>query len=108
MAFQIVLIKLLDGKEGTCTEHNLETKGNCKKKGDYLEYKRPFHLHIFPGHIKCKQLREAWVKAMRQEPFDKKRSWQPTASDRVCSIILLMDWKLMKTPYQPFFLCYKI
>ena len=23
---------------------------------------------------------------MRQEPFDKKGSWQPTAIDRVCSI----------------------
>ena len=81
-----MLVKLLNGKEGTCTEHNLETKGNCKKKGDYLECKPPFHLHTFPGPIKCKQLREAWVKAVRQEPFDKKRSWQPTASDRFCSI----------------------
>ena len=73
-------------KKEACTEHNLEGKGNCKKKGDCLECKPPFHLHTFPDLIKCKQLREAWIKAVRQEPFDKKGSWQPVPSDRVCSI----------------------
>ena len=103
LAIQIVLIKLLDGKEGTCTEHNLETKGNCKKKGNYLECKPPFHLHTFPGHIKCKQLREAWIKAMRQEPFDKKRSWQPTASDRVCSIYFVDGLETDENPISTLF-----
>ena len=45
-----------------------------------------FHLHPSPDPIKYKQLREAWIKAVRQEPFDKKGFWQPTPSDRVCSI----------------------
>ena len=95
-------------KKETCKEHNLEADGNCKKKGDCLESKPPFHLHTFPSPIKCKQLREASIKAVRREPFDKKRSWQPAPSDRVCSFILLMDWQLMKIPYQPFFLVMKV
>ena len=45
-------------KKETCTERNLEAEGNCKKKGDCLECKPAFHLHTFPGPIKCKQLRE--------------------------------------------------
>ena len=79
----------------TCTKHNLEAEGNCKKKGVYLECKPPFHLHIFPGPIKCKQLREAWIKAVRQEPFES------------VPFILLMDWQLMKIPYEPFSLVIK-
>ena len=78
--------KINKWKKETCTEHNFETEGNCKKKGDCLECKPPFHLHTFPGPIICKQLREAWIKAVRQEPFDKKGSWQPVPCDRVCSI----------------------
>ena len=78
--------KINKWKKETCTKHNLEAEGNCKKKGDYLECKPPFHLHNFPGPIKCKQLREAWIKAVKWEPFDKKGSWQPDASDRICSI----------------------
>ena len=46
-------------KKETCTECNLEAEGNCKKKVDCHECKPPFHLHTFPGPIKCKQLREA-------------------------------------------------
>ena len=46
-------------KKETCTECNLEAESNCKKKVDCLECKPPFHLHTFPGPIKCKQLREA-------------------------------------------------
>ena len=76
LAVQIVLIKLTDGKKETCTKHNLEAKGNCKKKGDCLECKPLFHLHTFPGPINCKQLRKAWTKTVRREPFDKKRSWE--------------------------------
>ena len=59
LAVQIVLINLKLKKE-TCTEQNLEAEGNCKKKGDCLECKQPFHLHTCLGPIKCKQLRKAW------------------------------------------------
>ena len=73
--------KINKWKKGTCTEQNLEAEGNCKKKGDCLECKPPSQLHTFPGSIKCKQLREAWIKAVRREPFHKKGSWQPAPSD---------------------------
>ena len=78
--------KINKWKKETYTDHNLEAEGSYKKKGDCLECKPPFHLHTFPGPIKCKQLREAWIKAVRREPFDKKGSWQLAPSDRVCSI----------------------
>ena len=68
-------------KKETFIEHKLEAEGNCKKKGDYVECKPPFHLHIFPGPINCKKLREACTKAVRSEPFHKKGSWQPAPSD---------------------------
>ena len=55
----------MNEKKKTCTEHNLEAEGNCKKKGDGLECKPPFYLHTFPGPIKCKQLREALINAVR-------------------------------------------
>ena len=29
------------------TEHNLEAKGNWKKKGDWLEFQPLFHLQLF-------------------------------------------------------------
>ena len=73
-------------KKETCTERKLEAEGNCKKKGGYVECKPPFPLHIFPGPIKCKKLREAYTKAVRSEPFHKKGSWQQAPSDQVCSI----------------------
>ena len=57
-----------------------------RKKEREIECKPPFHLHIFLCPIKCKQLREAWIKAVKREPFDKKGSWQLAASDWVCSI----------------------
>ena len=110
LAAQIVLIKLTNGKNETCTEHNPDAEGNCKKKQDCLKCKPSFHLHSFPGSIKCKKPREALIKAVKREPFDKKGPWQPAAKDRVCSIhsfILLMDGRLMKVPYQPFFLVMK-
>ena len=68
--------KINKWKNETCTEHNVEAEGNCKKKGDCLECTPPFHLHSFPGPIKFKQLREARIKVVRTEPFSKKRSWQ--------------------------------
>ena len=66
--------KINKWKKETCAEHNLEAEGNCIKKGYCLKYKPPFYLHTFPGPIKCKQLREAWIKAVRREPFDKEGS----------------------------------
>ena len=65
LAVQIVFIKLRNEKKKTCSEQNLEAEGNCKKKGDGLECKPPFYLHTFPGPIKCKQLREALINAVR-------------------------------------------
>ena len=72
LAVQIVFIKLRNEKKKICSEQNLEAEGNCKKKGDCLVCKPPFYLHTFPGPIKCKQLREAWIKVVRRESFDKK------------------------------------
>ena len=66
------IYKINEWKKQTCTEHNLEAEGNCKKKGDCLVCKPPFYLHTFPGPIKCKQLREAWIKVVRRESFNKK------------------------------------
>ena len=54
------------------SEHNLEVEGTCNKIGNCLEWKPQFHLHTFSDPIKCKQLRGAWIRAVRQEPFDKK------------------------------------
>ena len=51
--------KINKWKTETSTEHNPEAEDNCKRKGDCLECKPPFHLHSFPGPIKCKELREA-------------------------------------------------
>ena len=99
--------KINKWKKETCTEHNLETEGNCKKKGDCLEYKPPFHLHTFPGPIKCKQLREAWRKAVRQKPFDKKWSWQPAPSDRICSIHFVDGLATDENPIPSLFLGYE-
>ena len=82
-------------------------KGNCKKKGDCLECKPPFHLHTFPGPIKCKQLREAWRKAVRQKPFDKKWSWQPAPSDRICSIHFVDGLATDENPIPSLFLGYE-
>ena len=66
--------KINKWKKENCTEHNLEARGKCEMKGGCLECKPPLNLHTFPGPIKCKQLREAWIKPVRREPFDKKGS----------------------------------
>ena len=90
-----------------CTEHNLEAEGNCQKEGDCLECKPPFHLHPFPGPFKCKQLREAWIKAARREPFNKKGYWQPAPSDRVCSIHFVDGLATDENPTPTLFLGYE-
>ena len=99
--------KITKWKKETCTEHNLEVKGNCKKKENCLECKPPFHLPTFSVFIECKQLREAWIKAMRREPFDKKGSWQPAASDRVCSIHFVDGLATDENPIPMLFLGYE-
>ena len=91
----------------TCAEHNLEAEGNCKKKWDCLECKPPFHLHTFPVPIIRKQLREAWIKSVRRESFDKKGSWQPASSDWVCSIHFVDGLATFKNPIQTLFLGYE-
>ena len=70
----------------TYIKRNLEPEGNCKKKGEFLKCKLHFDLHTYLGSIICKQIREAWINAVRREPFEKWGSWQPAASDRVSSI----------------------
>ena len=86
------------------TEHNLEAEGNCKKKGDCLECKPLFHLHTFPVPINCKQLKEAWIKSVRGEPFDRKGSQQPAPDDRVCSIHFFDGLTTDKNPMRILFL----
>ena len=56
--------KINKWKKETCTKQKLEAEGNCKKKGDCLECKPPFHIHTFPGPIKCKQLTDTWIKVV--------------------------------------------
>ena len=73
-AVQIILMKLINETRETCKEHKLKAEGNFKKKGDCVECKPLFHLHTFPGPVKCKQTTEAWIKAVRRKLFDKKRS----------------------------------
>ena len=99
--------KINKWKKESCTEHNLEAEGNCKKKEDCIEWKLPFDLHTFPGPIKCKQLREAWIKALRQEPFDKKGSWLPAPSDQVCSIHFADELATDENPIPTLFLSYE-
>ena len=85
--------KINKSKKETCTEHNLEAEGDCKNKGGCLEYKPPFYLHTFPGHIKCKQLREAQINAVRQEPFDKKKDLRNHLQViESVLFILFIDW----------------
>ena len=95
LAVQVTFIKLINGKK-TCTEHNPEAKG--KKKVDCLESKPPFILHTFPGAIKYKEPREAWIKALRQEPFEKKGHWQPVQV--IESFFLLSFYSLFKADIQ--------
>ena len=99
--------KINKWKKETCTQYNLEAEGNCKKKGDCLECKPPFHLHTFPGPIKCKHLREAWIKAVRRDPFDKKGFWQPAPSDLVCSIHFVDGLATDENPIPTLFLGYE-
>ena len=89
-------------KKEICAEHNLKAEGNCKKRRVCLEYKPSFNLHAFPGPIKCKRLREAWIKAVRQEPFGKKDLGNQLQKIEFVLFILLMDWQLMKIPFKLF------
>ena len=95
-------------KKETCAEHNLEAEGNYKKKVYYLECKPPFHLHTFPGPIKCQQLREEWIKAVRREHLTKKDLANPLQVIESVPFMLLMDWQLTKIPYQPFTFVMKV
>ena len=93
LAVEIVLIKLTNGNN---------------KKVDCIECKPPSHLYFFPGPIKFKQLREAWIKKVRRETLTKKDLGNQLQAIESVPSILLMDWKLIKIPYQPFFLIMKI
>ena len=91
--------KINKWKKETCTEHKLVAEGNCKKKGDCLECKPPFHLNTFSDHIKCKQLREASIKALRREPFE--------PFDRVCSIHFIDRLATDENPIPTLFIGYE-
>ena len=93
LSVEIVLIKLTNGNN---------------KKVDCIECKPPSHLYFFPGPIKFKQLREAWIKKVRRETLTKKDLGNQLQAIESVPSILLMDWKLIKIPYQPFFLIMKI
>ena len=105
---QIVLTKLTNRKKKLGQNITFKLKiTNCKKKGDCNECKSPFHLHTFPGPIKCKQLRDSWIKAVRQKPFDKKGSWQPAPSDQACSIHFVDGLATDENPIPTLFLGYE-
>ena len=100
--------KINKWKKETSTERNLEDEGNCKKKGDCLECKLPLYLHTFLCPTKSKQLKEVWIKAVRREPFNKKGSWQPAPSERVCSIHFVDGLATHENPIPTLFLGYEI
>ena len=80
----------------------LQLEDNWKTKGDCLECKTPFHLHIFPSPVKCKQLREAGIKRVRRKPFDKKDLCNKLQAIEPVPFNLLMDWQLRKISTNPF------
>ena len=90
----------------TCIKHNPEAKGNCKKKEDCLECKPQFHWDTFPGPIRCEELIEAWIKAVRRKPFEKEVSWLPVASDPVCSLHFVDGLATDANPVPTLFLSY--
>ena len=45
---------------------------------------------------------------MRQEPFDKKGSWQPAQSEQDCSIHFADGLATDENPIQPFFLVMEV
>ena len=108
LAVQIVGIKLINGKKKSAHNTTLKLNVTSKKKGDCLKCKPVFHLHPSPDPIKYKQLREALIKAVRQEPFDKKGFWQPAPSDRVCSIHFVDGLATYENPMPIPFLVIKV
>ena len=73
LADQIVLIKLTNGKKKLAQNTTLKMKVTATRKGTAFNVNRRF----------------IYIKTVRQEPFDKKGSWQPVPSDRVCSILFV-------------------
>ena len=59
-------------KKKLAQNRTLKLKVTARREGDCLECKPSFHLHTCPGPIKCKQLRKAWIKAVRREPTSSK------------------------------------
>ena len=57
--------------------------------------------------VPCKQLREAWITSVKQEPFDKNGSWKPAPSDHVCSIYFFDGLETDENPIPTLFLGYK-
>ena len=82
LAIKIVLIKLKIGKKKLAQYRTLKLKVSVRRKGTTLNVNHRFIYIFFPGAIKCKQLKEARIKAVRTEPFDKKGSWQREKKSR--------------------------
>ena len=93
-------MKLINGKKKLAQNTTLKLKVTARREETVLNINH--HLHAFPGPIKCKQLREAWIKAVRQEPFDKKDLGNQLQKIGFVAFILLMDLQLMKIPFQLF------
>ena len=69
LAFRIVLIKSINGKKKLAENTALKLKVTAKRKGTALN----LNHRLIDSPMKSKQLREAWIKAVRREPLDKKR-----------------------------------
>ncbi|XP_065671815.1 uncharacterized protein LOC136089687 [Hydra vulgaris] len=73
-------IRLKKWKKELCNEH----QQNIRREECQL-CEKPFLLYKFPSENQKNKERQLWVKALRRE-FINKTLWQPTGSDRVCSI----------------------
>ena len=81
LAVQVVLIKLTKRKNKLASNTTLKLKVTATRKGTGMNVNHCFIYIIFPGPIKYKQLREAWIKVVRRKRCDKKRPWQVAGSN---------------------------
>ena len=107
LTVQVVLTKLTNGQKKFVLNTPLKLKVTARRKVTALNINLCFIYILFLAPIKCKQLREAWMKAVRREPFYKKGSWKPAASHRVCSIYFVDGLATDENPIPTLFLGYK-
>ena len=72
--------RLKKWKKELCNEHQ-----QIIRREECQLCEKPFLLYKFPSENQKNKERQLWVKALRRE-FINKTLWQPTGSDRVCSI----------------------